>query len=161
MQSLQVKKTMQLEPVSIFESLKIIEQMFDFKLKNKDLTLSYSKHDDYMAMVDKSSFINSVLANIVSNAIKFSYRGESIMFNLLAEGSSVRIIISNKGPVIPSKKIETLFNFDKPTTSVGTEGEKGTGFGLPIVKKYIELYSGSIKVESDTIEDAPPRKWCD
>ncbi len=48
-----------------------------------------------------------------------------------------------------------FFDSDKKTSRPGTMGEEGTGFGMPLVKSYIEKFGGTIDLKSKSIEDSP------
>lgn len=56
--------------------------------------------------------------------------------------------IRDQGLGIPALLLEDLFDATKKANRPGTSGEKGTGFGLPIVKAYVEKFGGMIKVDS-------------
>jgi signal transduction histidine kinase len=65
------------------------------------------------------------------------------------------ITIKDSGIGMPDEIRHNVFKKDKQTSRIGTEGEKGTGFGMPLVKNYMEHFGGKIKVESKDIESFP------
>jgi signal transduction histidine kinase len=84
----------------------------------------------------------------LSNAIKFSEPGTEIRVDIYAEAESIKLVITDRGMGIPAEIIPYLFDRGKATSRPGTQGERGTGFGLPIVKAYMNRYGGSIEVHS-------------
>jgi signal transduction histidine kinase len=56
--------------------------------------------------------------------------------------------IRDYGVGIPDSIMEKIFSIDRMSTRFGTQGEKGTGFGLPLVKKFITEYGGGIDIQS-------------
>lgn len=58
------------------------------------------------------------------------------------------ITITDNGIGIPEDILKKLFEIDSGTTRFGTHGEKGTGFGMPLVKKFVTAYGGNIEIWS-------------
>ena len=56
---------------------------------------------------------------------------------------------------MPQKILDNIFSSTEPTTRVGTQGERGTGLGMPIVFKILQLYKADIKVTSKSQDDYP------
>lgn len=143
------KKEVQLEAVCLNETLEFIEDIFDEKLKDKEIKLNIDiPTDKLLIQGDKTTLQSQIFSNIVSNAIKFSDPGSEIDIIIKDEGDTVVASIADKGLGIPDSLLEDLFDATKKTNRLGTNGEKGTGFGLPIVKAYVEKFGGIIKVDS-------------
>lgn len=105
---------------------------------------------------DRRSLAHQVLNNVVSNAIKFTSSGGRIALRVQPGASdSWQISVEDSGVGIPESILNKLFDPNQQTTRLGTDGEKGTGFGMPIVKKFVEQYGGNISVESKTVEQNP------
>ncbi len=100
-------------------------------------------------LIEKIIFCNTIIANLVSNAYKFSHKNSLITLTIDQEDHNISFEISDQGVGIEPERIDNLFRIDVPTSTRGTHKEPGTGFGLPLVKKYIELMAGSINVTSD------------
>jgi signal transduction histidine kinase len=144
------------ESVSLKECKDEIYFLFNDKLSLKGVALNFIGFDRGTNFIaEKHSVINSVFANIISNAIKFSNKGDSIRISAETTEQSLKITIEDQGVGIPQKIMENLFSRDKKTTRSGTSGEKGTGFGMPIVKKYMDLYHATIEVYSRDISEHP------
>lgn len=106
-------------------------------------------------VTDQKMLVYQILSNILTNAIKFTHEGKEIQISLSKLENSFIIIIKDQGVGIPKNILENIFSTFKETTRIGTMGEKGTGFGMPIVKTSIELLGGTITVTSKTIDDDP------
>jgi signal transduction histidine kinase len=92
--------------------------------------------------------INSVLQNLISNAIKFTERGGSITVSSRAYDNTVEISVTDTGVGISPEDADKLFRIDQHHSSEGTEEEQGTGLGLVLCKEMIEKHDGRIWVES-------------
>ncbi len=88
--------------------------------------------------------LGDIFVNLLQNAREaLSEKGKVWVSAELNRDSSVEIVIGDNGPGIPTEKRERVFE------PYYTTREKGTGLGLAIVKHNVELYSGSIRVESE------------
>lgn len=93
-----------------------------------------------------------ILNNLISNAIKFTKNGgislEIINEKIENEFAHLKFIISDTGIGIPSAKIDYVFNEFTQASEDHNRNYGGTGLGLPITKKLIELQNGTIEVKS-------------
>jgi signal transduction histidine kinase len=94
------------------------------------------------------NMIDTVVRNLISNAIKFTMPGGKI--NVIAEAQNNKAIISVKdsGVGMTDEIKNKLFQLDVDVRSSGTSGEQGTGLGLLLCKEFIEKNKGTINVES-------------
>ncbi len=106
-------------------------------------------------LIDKSSvfadvnMIRTVLRNLLSNSIKFSYEGAMITIEAFKVDDKIRITVTDTGTGIEPKTLKALFSLDEKVCSTkGTANEKGTGLGLILCKEFVEKNGGSISVES-------------
>lgn len=104
---------------------------------------------------DRICFSFQILNNLVSNAIKFTPEGGHISIKVVPSQDRCVLVVEDDGIGIPEEILKDLFDSGKPTTRNGTTGEKGTGFGMPIVKMFVEKYNGTIDVESKCIDSHP------
>ncbi len=86
--------------------------------------------------------------NILSNAIKFSHSESIIEISSELRGDLVVLKISDHGIGMPEELLNDVFNMNKSTNRRGTQGEMGTGYGMPLVKKFITKFKGRIEIES-------------
>ncbi len=144
--------------VEIGETVAQIVEAERFHAKEKGLTLNYavSAASDvsggkvvrplYYVFVDPHR-ISEVLQNIIDNAIKYTMQG-SVTVRLTGDASVVQIQVQDTGGGIPSEDIPHLFQKVYRVDSTATRTVGGTGLGLFISRKIIELYNGRIWVES-------------
>lgn len=88
-----------------------------------------------------------IVVNLISNAIKFSNKGDSITIGKKA-GAPSTFFIKDTGVGIPPSRLPTIFKYEVPTSTTGTAGERGTGMGLPLSNELIKGQGGSLQIES-------------
>ena len=93
------------------------------------------------------SLLKNVIINLLSNAIKFSGEDSEIKVNCKAEKDEIRLTIKDNGIGIPGNDQEHLF--ERFFRAANATNIQGTGLGLHIVGKYIELMKGHIKFNSE------------
>ncbi len=154
------KKQIEPVPTSLIEALKETVETMQIRFEEKEI--KYYFDDGFLAEVsvnaERVTLINQVLNNIISNAIKFSKSGGNIFFNLEILNNQVYLKITDEGVGIPQKLVPDIFNKFVKTSRRGTNNEKGTGFGLPIAKTYMNLYGGDIQVYSKCEKEFPDEK---
>lgn len=105
------------------------------------------------ALIGDEKTASQVLANIVSNAIKFTEKGEvDIAVKLSSrqgDTAFVAFVVSDTGIGIPEERIDDIFDQFTQLDSSFTKQYSGTGLGLTIVKSLVEMLSGKILVESE------------
>ncbi|VAX15608.1 diguanylate cyclase/phosphodiesterase (GGDEF & EAL domains) with PAS/PAC sensor(s) [hydrothermal vent metagenome] len=94
---------------------------------------------------------HGVIRNLMSNAIKFCDKGGLIKIFTL-DDSNATIAVSNTGVEVEPGILDNLFKHEIKTTTRGTSGEEGTGFGLPFCHDVMKAHGGSIRVESKKAE---------
>jgi signal transduction histidine kinase len=92
--------------------------------------------------------LKTVIRNLCSNAIKFTQEKGCILITCKNEDDLVKIYVKDDGMGLSEDRKNKLFDGTGYTT-LGTNGEKGTGFGLPMCKEMIEKMNGTIEVESE------------
>jgi PAS domain S-box-containing protein len=111
----------------------------------KGQQISYNESGLFLIMSDKN-LLRNILFNLISNAIKFSDESKTIYLTAVADDSCIRISIADEGIGISEEDQEHLFSsFFRGKNVVNIQG---TGLGLHIVKKYVELLGGDIALES-------------
>jgi len=95
------------------------------------------------------NMLRTILRNLISNAIKFTYPGGLIQISAELKSDGSDIIVYDNGIGMDKNTLHSLFHIDNSTTTRGTADEKGTGLGLIICKEFIEKHGGNIRVESE------------
>ena len=117
--------------------------------RRKGIEIVISSPDEMEIFADKYMF-DTVVRNLVSNAIKFTpYGGKVSVIADFNNDHSIEIKISDSGIGMTPELKNKLFLINEKTNRKGTEGEPSTGLGLIICKEYIEKNGGKIWVESE------------
>lgn len=121
-----------------------------FFAQKKSIELKTPYSGNVKINVDKIRIIQ-VLTNLLTNAIKFTPKGgivELLIEENEIEPGDVIIQVIDNGKGIPNVILKDLFNKEVTTSTKGTDGEIGTGFGLPLCQDLIKAHSSEIHVES-------------
>ncbi len=92
--------------------------------------------------------INTVIRNLISNAIKFTSPGGTITLKVEKVNDDVKIYVIDTGVGMTKEMTSKLFKMGEDISSSGTMGERGTGLGLLLCKEFVDLNKGQIGVES-------------
>ena len=93
--------------------------------------------------------LNTIIRNLITNAIKFTNKNGLIEINCLQRSGNIEIRISDTGIGMSEKVKANLFRLDVSQTTIGTDNEVGTGLGLILCKEFVEKHSHKIWVESE------------
>ncbi len=116
-------------------------------LNNKEINLNSEATEDMYIFVDKN-MLNTILRNLISNALKFTCRGGSIVIRANISEQKVIISVKDTGIGISDDNVDKLFRIDSKYTRPGTDKEQGTGLGLKLSKEFVEKLGGKIWVKS-------------
>lgn len=112
--------------------------------------IQLSREGDLEAQVYADrNMINSVLQNLISNAIKFTEQGGEITVSSRTFDHTVEIAVRDNGVGISPDNLHKLFRIDMNHSTPGTDEEEGTGLGLVLCKEMIEKHEGRIWAESE------------
>jgi PAS domain S-box-containing protein len=103
----------------------------------------------FYIFVDKN-LAQQVFGNLISNAVKFTRKGDKITISAgPSKGSRfLEFSVKDTGKGIKEENLPKLFNIDTKFTSEGTAGEKGSGLGLSLVKEIVEKHGGAVSARS-------------
>ncbi len=141
---------MEFEPeiTNVSEICHSVTQLLQTNANSKNITLTNSIDEEVKVFADKN-MLNSIIRNLVSNAIKFSKNGGEIKYSATRENNKIKIIVSDKGIGMTDEDSAKLFRIDVHHTTPGTEDESGTGVGLILCKSFVEKNGGKIWVKSE------------
>lgn len=112
------------------------------KAKNIKIIVDFKK--EYVIYAD-DDLLMTVLRNLLTNAIKYSYEGQKILINANKKDDNIlELSITDFGIGIPENIQKSLFAIERGESRLGTNNEKGTGLGLILCKEFIELNKGTI-----------------
>ena len=102
----------------------------------------------YLVCADERA-VKQILDNIISNALKYSFKEKNIYIDLMVMDESIRCQVRDEGQGLTEKDKEQLFQKFTRLSAKPTGGEHSTGLGLSIVKKLVEAMNGRVWAESD------------
>lgn len=148
------KLKVQLIETPVMNAFEIAIDLLQEKLASKNISIKFYIDEKYSpdkisVLADPQSLAVNVFQNLISNAIKFSNIGSEIhIFVNIYKNKTVEVKIQDFGIGMPTSLTESVFSAHKPTSRKGTNGEEGTGFGMPLVKVFMDIYKGMIDVTS-------------
>ena len=129
--------------------------VFDEKAKKKDIALHYTMNVEHEHVLTDVTKVKEILVNILSNAIKYTPAGGSVMVyidELPCDESGymiARMRVSDTGIGMSQDYLTKIFEAFTRERNTTKSKIAGTGLGMSIVKKYVELLGGTIDVESE------------
>jgi len=134
-----------LQIVPIDQVLKKVTDLYAFVAEEKGISLEVAAQPHLFTLADPTR-LSQALANLIDNAIKFTFQGGHISLKAFPQGGKAAISIKDTGVGISEKDLpkiwERLYRGDQ------SRSKKGLGLGLSLVKAIIVLHKGSIEVES-------------
>ncbi len=144
------------EPVDLCAAFADAERMLQEKLRRKRLTVRRSAWPETAIVLAEPRMLRlSVIANALSNAIKFSHAGGVIDVSITREAGETILRIRDHGVGIPEELREIFERSGRITSREGTASEEGTGFGVILMRDFVVAMGGSLRLESRTAEESP------
>ena len=132
-----------------------IYAIFEAQMKEKGLDFTCSLNVEHNHIMADATKIREILLNLLSNALKYTPSGGSVSFHVSEEPSDTsdiclfRAVIADTGIGMPKDFLGTIFDAFTREKNTTQSGVIGTGLGMHIVKKLVDLLGGSITVESE------------
>lgn len=141
---------MELNPEQIYFRKLIMEvtDLLNASACQKSINITSEVPYDFKVFGDKA-MLNTILRNLITNAIKFTNPGGNIVICATQKELVSIISVADNGVGIRKDDIERLFRIEESVSSVGTQGEEGTGLGLFLCNEFVRKHGGKIKVESE------------
>jgi PAS domain S-box-containing protein len=136
------------EKILLKDFTETILKLYEANLENKNIAVDLNIADDIAVYAD-ANILNTVLRNLISNAIKFSFVGSRIIITSGIEKDECIVFIKDNGTGISNKDFENIFKVSANKSKKGTADEEGTGLGLVLTKEFVELNKGRIWFESE------------
>ncbi len=151
------KNQLQYESISLFDLAREAVSFAENQAHAKGVHLVVDPSDcNKCVKVDRDIFIFQVLMNFLTNAIKFTESGKTVTLSIHSDpDNKIRLDIRDEGIGIPATKIPHLTSWKSHTSTTGTNGEVGTGLGLPLAHKFLILMGGNLVIQSRQIESYP------
>jgi signal transduction histidine kinase len=141
------KTLLDIEPVSPHAMVRDAVEPFLTEAKDKGIALTLTVPDDLPNVLGDSKRLQHVLANLLSNALRFTNPGGSVSVGAEAEPEMVKFAVNDTGRGIAAEHLGRLF---EPFYRVpGQDRPTGVGLGLAIVKEIVKAHGGSVGVNSE------------
>jgi signal transduction histidine kinase/ligand-binding sensor domain-containing protein len=114
----------------------------------KEIEIIYSLTDENLMVYADRFMFETIIRNLVSNAIKFTWNKGKIQLKASIQNEYIRIEVIDNGIGISNENQRKLFRIDNNLTTTGTNNETGTGLGLILVKDFVTKQGGEIGVTS-------------
>jgi signal transduction histidine kinase len=129
---------------------KIVENVivkYDYEAKLKNINIKANLGPIYPIKMDLD-LVNRIISNLLENAIKYSFPNTDIEINTMDDENFVFLMIKDQGIGIPETEMQNIFTKFYRIKSELTKSEKGQGLGLYLVKYFVQLLGGEMKVDS-------------
>jgi signal transduction histidine kinase len=138
---------LELSEVSIPELLRSAVSMHAEQAGRDGIELALNTEPDEIAITADGRRVRQILFNLLSNAVKFTPAKGRIDVSAHLENGQVAVAVADTGPGIPADELEAIFE-EFEQTDVGRQAE-GTGLGLPLSRRLVELHGGRLWAESE------------
>ncbi|MDK2947638.1 MAG: hypothetical protein PWQ63_798 [Methanolobus sp.] len=126
-----------------------VKQLMASLANKKNIKINYSSDEDVGKVFADKTKIKQILYNLLSNAVKFTPEGGTIDVKVENAGKMVRFSVQDSGIGISSEDMKKLFTPFTQLDSAANRQYEGSGLGLTLVKKFVELHNGKLEVESE------------
>jgi signal transduction histidine kinase len=138
--------TVKIEAIPLLRLVQTVVEELQLLYEQKGIHIELELKADNIIWADESLLL-IILRNLVTNAIKFTHPGGTVRIESLGDYHNAGVAVRDNGIGISEEKLETLFQ-QPGSSSNGTTGEKGSGLGLEICSRLVEIQNGTIRVES-------------
>ncbi|MEI6455735.1 MAG: PAS domain-containing sensor histidine kinase [bacterium] len=136
------------DSVDIQKNVEDVIDLLKTQAEKKEVSISSEIKDQFIVTADKN-MIDTILRNLLTNALKFSFRKGKITVSAKKTNGCIEISVRDNGLGITREDIVNIFRIDNKTSTLGTDKEKGSGLGLILCKEFVEKNGGRIWVESE------------
>lgn len=122
-------------------------EFFQENIENKELEVIYNEKPGLTIIADKD-ILDTVIRNVLSNAIKFSYKNGMISIETEINNQHLILSVEDHGIGMDQEMVNTIFKIDSYNSRPGTAGEVSSGLGLILCKDFLTYINGEISLES-------------
>ncbi|MGK0291343.1 MAG: two-component system sensor histidine kinase/response regulator [bacterium] len=115
--------------------------------QKKEITFKNQIDTESTVFADRTMFL-VIMRNLISNAMKFTEKGGDVLVTGRVKGDFYEVKVQDSGVGFDVETVQNLFKITEVISRMGTDGERGTGLGLILVKEFVELNDGGIQVKS-------------
>lgn len=125
-----------------------VEKLMEINLREKNQKLNI-QFNGIQSVVADHHMLNSIMNNLISNAIKFSHNDSQIDVEFSEELGRIRVSISDGGVGMPSELVRAIVDRNSASWSLGTKQESGTGLGLILVQDFLSYHDSKLEIVSE------------
>lgn len=141
------KKKRNLHKVDVGEVAKVAIDTSELMAIQKNIEINTQFGDNLILLADKNE-LEIIFNNLISNAIKYNIDNGKVSIKVNSEESKIIIVVEDTGIGMSSEETENLFTDFMRIKNEKTKNITGSGLGLSITKKIVDLYNGNISTES-------------
>jgi len=138
---------LELSEVAILDVLRSAISLHSERARHGGVELSLATEPEEITINADGRRIRQIVFNLVSNAVKFTPAGGRVDVSARLDDGQVEVAVADTGPGIAPEDQETIFEEFKQATD--DKRAEGTGLGLPLARKLVELHGGRLRVESE------------
>lgn len=137
--------------INLVNAAREVNELFTAAAQNKNINLSFKSSYSEIPIYADERMICDILNNLINNAVKFTNTGEvMVLVGVRQVNNETKAFLSVKdsGIGIPQDKLYTIFEEFRQVSEGPSRGFEGTGLGLTITQKFVDLLGGKIEVKS-------------
>ena len=127
--------------------IEVNQNLHQVPAEKKGVRLKSSLNEEFQAYGDRD-MINTVIRNLINNALKFSHKGGLVEIGVRRLDGMLEVEVKDQGTGISEENMKKIFRIDKKYKSPGTSGETGTGLGLVLCMDFVGKNGGEIWCKS-------------
>jgi signal transduction histidine kinase len=140
------KMELELSEVAILDVLRSAVSMYSEQASRAGVELSLKAEPKEITIRADGRRVRQIVFNLVSNAVKFTPAAGRVEVSARLDDDRVEIAVADSGPGIAANELEAIF--EEFTQATGSKQAEGTGLGLPLSRKLVELHGGRLWVDS-------------
>ena len=141
---------LQIEPAALDEILDAVQSTMRPLASKKAIELRVDSDGSIPAFPMDAGRVTQILLNLVGNAIKFTPEAGRVWVRADTANGMARVEVGDTGPGIPAEDQERIFlEFEQVETGGSAGKPEGTGLGLALAKKFVDMHGGKLWVESE------------
>ena len=139
---------LQKENLNLIELIKTIAEKYKLQAQKKDITINQNYPEQKLFFKGDKESLQTIFNNLFSNAVKYTNNKGTITISV-TKGENIIIKIINTGQKIAQKDLPYIFERFYRSNNTSSSQKEGSGIGLTITKKLVEVHNGKIKVDSN------------
>lgn len=136
------------EPVDLVALARHVAESFETHAEYKNQEIRFASSANACVVLGDRGRLREAMNNLLSNALKYSPRGETVTVQVKRSGGRVRFSVSDNGPGLHEEEKQRLFEPFQRLGPQPTDDENASGLGLYVVKEIVDRHAGEVEVET-------------